>query len=139
THERHGTRAQRFWQSLYERGYIDAGEYEALYWVGCEEFKPDGEIVDGTGAFEGLKVCAIHSKPLELLHEKNYFFKLSEFAGPLLELYRTQPDFVQPESARNEVVAFVQQGLKDLSVSRSAFDWGIPIPWDDSHEIGRAH
>ncbi len=135
TQERHGARAQKFWQSIYDRGYIYAGEYEALYCVGCEEFKPDNEIVEGTGAFEGLQVCAIHSKPLELLHEKNYFFKLSEFAEPLLELYRTQPDFVQPESARNEVVAFVQQGLKDLSVSRSAFDWGIPIPWDDSHVL----
>jgi methionyl-tRNA synthetase len=78
-------------------------------------------------------VCAIHSKPLELLHEKNYFFKLSEFQDRLLELYQT--GFVQPESARNEVVSFVKQGLKDLSVSRSTFDWGIKVPWDESHVI----
>lgn len=135
TQERHEESVKAFIQAIYDRGYIYAGEYEALYCVGCEEFKPDGEIVDGTGAFEGLKVCAIHSKPLELLHEKNYFFKLSEFADPLLELYRSRPDFVQPESARNEVIAFVQQGLKDLSISRSAFDWGIPVPWDSSHVI----
>ncbi|WP_345751078.1 methionine--tRNA ligase [Microbacterium rhizophilus] len=135
TQERHETNAQKFWQTIYDRGYVYAGEYEALYCVGCEEFKPESEIVDGTGPFEGLKVCAIHSKPLELLHEKNYFFKLSEFQDRLLALYRDEPAFVQPESARNEVVAFVQQGLKDLSISRSAFDWGIPIPWDTSHVL----
>lgn len=135
TQPRHEESVAAFIQAIYDRGYIYAGEYEALYCVGCEEFKPESEIVEGTGAFEGLKVCAIHSKPLELLHEKNYFFKLSEFGDRLLELYREQPDFVQPESARNEVVAFVQQGLKDLSISRSAFDWGIPVPWDPSHVI----
>jgi methionyl-tRNA synthetase len=135
TQQRHEERVQQFVQAIYDRGYIYAGEYEALYCVGCEEFKPESEIVDGTGAFEGLKVCAIHSKPLELLQEKNYFFKLSEFQDKLLELYSTLPDFVRPESARNEVVSFVKNGLKDLSISRSAFDWGIPLPWDQSHVI----
>ncbi|MGO2745279.1 methionine--tRNA ligase [Microbacterium sp.] len=135
TQERHEKNVQVFFQRLYDSGYIYAGEYEALYCVGCEEFKPESEIVDGTGPFEGLKVCAIHSKPLELLQEKNYFFKLSEFQDRLLELYKTQPDFVRPHSARNEVVSFVSQGLKDLSISRSTFDWGIPLPWDESHVI----
>ncbi|MFI8593681.1 methionine--tRNA ligase [Microbacterium sp. NPDC078428] len=135
TQERHETRVQTFLQAIYDRGYIYAGEYEALYCVGCEEFKPESEIVDGSGPFEGLKVCAIHSKPLELLQEKNYFFKLSEFAEPLLALYRSQPDFIRPESARNEVMSFVRSGLKDLSISRSTFDWGIKVPWDASHVI----
>jgi methionyl-tRNA synthetase len=135
TQQRHELNVQKFFQALYDRGYIYAGEYEALYCVGCEEFKPESEIVDGVGPFEGLKVCAIHSKPLELLQEKNYFFKLSEFQDRLLELYRTVPDFVRPESARNEVVSFVKNGLKDLSISRSTFDWGIPLPWDESHVI----
>jgi len=135
TQERHEERVKRFVQAIYDRGYIYAGEYEALYCVGCEEFKPESEILDGTGAFEGLKVCAIHSKPLELLQEKNYFFKLSEFAEPLLALYRDTPDFIRPESARNEVVSFVRSGLKDLSISRSAFDWGIKVPWDPAHVI----
>ncbi|GAA1993582.1 methionine--tRNA ligase [Microbacterium pumilum] len=133
TQERHERNVQTFFQALYDSGYIYAGEYEALYCVGCEEFKPEAEIVDGTGPFEGLKVCAIHSKPLELLQEKNYFFKLSEFQDRLLDLYKT--DFIQPESARNEVVSFVKQGLKDLSVSRSTFDWGIKVPWDETHVI----
>ncbi|QAY58595.1 methionine--tRNA ligase [Microbacterium protaetiae] len=135
TQPRHEEAVQAFFQALYDRGYIYAGEYEALYCVGCEEFKPESEIVDGTGPFEGLKVCAIHSKPLELLQEKNYFFKLSEFSDKLLELYKTEPDFVRPDSARNEVVSFVKQGLKDLSISRSTFDWGIKVPWDESHVI----
>ena len=135
TQERHEERVKKFVQAIYDRGYIYAGEYEALYCVGCEEFKPESEILDGTGPFEGLKVCAIHSKPLELLQEKNYFFKLSEFQDRLLELYKEQPDFIRPESARNEVVSFVRQGLKDLSISRSAFDWGIEVPWDDAHVI----
>ena len=135
TQPRHEERVKKFVQAIYDRGYIYAGEYEALYCVGCEEFKPEAEIVDGTGPFEGLKVCAIHSKPLELLQEKNYFFKLSEFQDRLLELYSSVPDFVRPDSARNEVVSFVKNGLKDLSISRSAFDWGIPLPWDESHVI----
>ncbi|MFE1644545.1 methionine--tRNA ligase [Microbacterium sp. P01] len=133
TQPRHEERVKKFVQAIYDRGYIYAGEFEALYCVGCEEFKTDSEIVDGTGPFEGLKVCAIHSKPLELLQEKNYFFKLSEFQDKLLELYKG--DFVRPESARNEVVSFVRNGLKDLSISRSTFDWGIQVPWDESHVI----
>ncbi len=135
TQPRHEERVKQFVQAIYDRGYIYAGEFEALYCVGCEEFKTESEIVDGTGAFEGLKVCAIHSKPLELLQEKNYFFKLSEFQDRLLELYKTVPDFVRPESARNEVVSFVRSGLKDLSISRSTFDWGIQVPWDPAHVI----
>ncbi|MEV8134756.1 methionine--tRNA ligase [Microbacterium aurantiacum] len=135
TQERHEERVKKFVQAIHDRGYIYAGEFEALYCVGCEEFKTESEIVDGTGPFEGLKVCAIHSKPLELLQEKNYFFKLSEFGDRLLELYATQPDFIRPESARNEVVSFVKNGLKDLSISRSTFDWGITVPWDQSHVI----
>ncbi|MEU1972737.1 methionine--tRNA ligase [Microbacterium sp. NPDC019599] len=135
TQPRHEERVKQFVQAIYDRGHIYAGEFEALYCVGCEEFKTESEIVDGEGPFEGLKVCAIHSKPLELLQEKNYFFKLSEFQDKLLELYSTVPDFIRPDSARNEVVSFVKNGLKDLSISRSTFDWGITVPWDESHVI----
>lgn len=133
TEKRHEDGVAKFLQKLHDDGHVYAGEFEALYCVGCEEFKPKSEIVDGEGAFEGEKVCAIHSKPLELLQEKNYFFKMSAFQERLLALYEERPDFVQPASARNEVIAFVQQGLEDLSISRTSFDWGIPIPWDDAH------
>ncbi|MGJ0203774.1 methionine--tRNA ligase [Leucobacter sp. gxy201] len=133
TDARHEEGVAKFLQKLHDDGHVYAGEFEALYCVGCEEFKPKNEIVDGEGAFAGEKVCAIHSKPLELLQEKNYFFKMSAFQERLLALYEERPDFVQPASARNEVIAFVQQGLEDLSISRTSFDWGIPIPWDASH------
>ncbi|MCU1576070.1 MAG: metG [Leifsonia sp.] len=135
TDERHETNVQLFLQRLYDDGFIYAGEYEALYCVGCEEFKPTSEIIDGTGEYEGQKVCAIHSKPLELLQEKNYFFRMSDFAERLLDLYESRPDFVQPEAARNEVISFVRQGLADLSISRSSFDWGVKVPWDDTHVV----
>lgn len=135
TQPRHEERVRQFVADIHDRGFIYQGEYEALYCVGCEEFKPESEIVMGTGEFEGVPVCAIHSKPLELLKEQNYFFKLSEFQKKLLKLYADNPDFVQPESARNEVVSFVKRGLKDLSISRSSFDWGIKVPWDESHII----
>ncbi|HEY5224578.1 MAG TPA: methionine--tRNA ligase [Microbacteriaceae bacterium] len=135
TDARHEDAVKLFLQRLHDGGFIYDAEYEGLYCVGCEEFKPESEILDGVGEYEGQKVCAIHSKPLELLHEKNYFFKMSDFGERLLALYRDRPDFVQPESARNEVMAFVSQGLNDLSISRSSFDWGISIPWDDSHVL----
>ena len=135
TDQRHEVNAQKFLQHLYDAGHIYAGEYEGYYCVGCEDYKQPSELADGTGEFEGQLVCAIHSKPVEFLHEKNYFFRLSAFADQLLELYESNSTFVQPESARNEVVSFVKRGLSDLSISRSSFDWGIKVPWDESHVV----
>ena len=135
TEERHEVNVQQFLQKLYDDGHIYTGEYEGYYCVGCEEYKQQSELVDGTGEYEGQLVCAIHSKPVELLHEKNYFFRMSAFQDKLLALYEERPDFVQPDSARNEVVSFVRQGLADLSISRSTFDWGVKVPWDESHVV----
>ncbi|TFC17902.1 methionine--tRNA ligase [Cryobacterium sp. MDB1-18-2] len=135
TDERHEVNAQKFLQHLYDAGHIYTGEYEGFYCVGCEEYKQPSDLIEGTGEFIGQQVCAIHSLPVELLHEKNYFFRMSTFAERLLALYEEDPDFVQPESARNEVISFVKQGLSDLSISRSSFDWGIKVPWDDSHVV----
>jgi methionyl-tRNA synthetase len=135
TDERHEVNAQKFLQHLHDRGHIYTGEYEGYYCVGCEEYKQPSDLVNGTGEYEGQQVCAIHSKPVELLHEKNYFFRMSAFAEQLLALYEENPNFVQPESARNEVMSFVKNGLSDLSISRSSFDWGIKVPWDDSHVV----
>lgn len=135
TDARHEVNVQRFLQQLYDDGYIYPGEYEGYYCVGCEEYKQLGDLVPGTGTSDGQLVCAIHSKPVELLKERNYFFRMSDFAPRLLELYETRPDFVQPDSVRNEVIQFVKQGLADLSISRSSFDWGIKVPWDDSHVV----
>ena len=135
TQERHETSSQVFLQKLYDAGFIYTGDYEGFYCVGCEEYKQPSELVDGTGPYEGQRVCAIHSKPVELLHERNYFFRMSQFQDKLLALHEERPDFVQPESARNEVLSFVRQGLADLSISRSSFDWGIQIPWDEDHVV----
>ena len=135
TDARHEVNVQLFLQRLFDAGYIYTGDYEGFYCVGCEEYKQPGELVDGTGQYEGQQVCAIHSKPVELLQERNYFFRMSDFTQPLLDLYESNPDFVQPESVRNEIIAFVKRGLTDLSISRQSFDWGIKVPWDDSHVV----
>jgi methionyl-tRNA synthetase len=135
TQERHTTRVQAFIQDLYDKGEIYAGSYEGPYCVGCEEYKLPGELVDGTGEFEGQRVCAIHGRPVEMLSEENYFFRMSSYTQRLLDFYEANPTFVQPASARNEVLAFVRQGLQDLSISRNTFDWGIPIPWDTTHVL----
>ncbi|WP_394552713.1 methionine--tRNA ligase [Agromyces sp. MMS24-JH15] len=135
TDERHERNVQKFLQKLYDDGHIYTGEYEGYYCVGCEEYKQESELVPGAGEYEGQLVCAIHSKPVELLHEKNYFFRTSAFAERLLALYEERPDFVQPESARNEVLGWVRSGLSDLSISRSTFDWGVKVPWDESHVV----
>lgn len=135
TDARHEEGVVLFLQKLYDDGYIYLGEFEGYYCVGCEEYKQQNELVPGIGEFEGQLVCAIHSKPVESLKETNYFFRLSEFGDKLLALYESNPKFVQPDSVRNELIQFVSQGLRDLSISRSSFDWGIPIPWDSSHVV----
>ncbi|MET7639135.1 methionine--tRNA ligase [Streptomyces sp. NPDC005438] len=135
TEDRHTARVREFVQDLYDKGEIYAGGYEGPYCVGCEEYKSYGELLDGEGEFDGQKLCPIHKKPVEMLKEDNYFFRLSEYGPRLLEHYEAHPEFIQPESARNEVVQFVRQGLEDLSISRSTFDWGVKVPWDEKHVI----
>jgi methionyl-tRNA synthetase len=137
TEQRHKLNVQKFLQNLYDKGFIYQGSYEGNYCVGCEEFKTDSDLVEGEGAFVDEMVCAIHSKPVEKLEETNYFFRLSDFQKPLLDFYAANPKFIQPESARNEVISLVSRELQDLSISRSKekFDWGIDIPWDSSHII----
>ena len=125
TEERHVGPVQRLAQQLYDQGDVYLGEYEGPYCVACEAFYQPSEIIDG--------LCPIHETPVEMLKEKNYFFRLSAFQDRLLRLYQEQPDFVAPESRRNEVLGFVRAGLQDLSMSRTSFSWGIPIPWDPAH------
>jgi methionyl-tRNA synthetase len=135
TELRHTERVQKFLTVLHDNGEIYEGSYEGPYCVDCEECKVPGELLDGVGDLAGEKLCPIHGRPVEMLAEQNYFFRMSAFADRLLAHYEAHPEFVQPESARNEVVSFVRQGLQDLSISRSTFDWGIPIPWDDKHVL----
>ena len=136
TDERHEKAVLIFLQKLYDDGFIYKGEYEGYYCVGCEEYKQLDDLMETPdGDYAGQLVCRIHGRPVEVLKETNYFFKMSQFEKPLLDLYESQPDFIQPASVRNEIVSFVKQGLNDLSVSRSSFDWGIQIPWDTSHVL----
>jgi methionyl-tRNA synthetase len=136
TDERHETAVALFLQKLYDDGHIYSGEYEGYYCVGCEEYKQLDDLIETTdGDYAGQLVCKIHSRPVELLKEKNYFFRMSAFEQKLLDLYENTPGFVQPASVRNEIVQFVKQGLADLSISRSSFDWGIKVPWDHSHVV----
>ncbi|MEZ0091292.1 methionine--tRNA ligase [Streptacidiphilus sp. EB129] len=132
TEDRHTARVQEFVQDLYDKGEIYQGGYEGPYCIGCEEYKSPGDLLDGP---DGAKLCPIHKTPVEMLKEENYFFKLSAYGPRLLEYYAANPGFIQPESARNEVLRFVEQGLEDLSISRSTFDWGVQIPWDPKHVI----
>ena len=127
TEPRHMKRVQKFLQSLMEKGFIYEGKYEGPYCVGCEEFKLPGDLVEGN--------CKIHGRPVEMVSETNWFFKLSAFVQPLIDHYGKNPEACQPESARNEVLAFLEGGVSDLSISRSSFSWGIPVPWDEKQVV----
>ncbi|HKF00089.1 MAG TPA: methionine--tRNA ligase [Actinomycetes bacterium] len=127
TQARHTVPVQHLAQRIYDRGDIYPGSYEGPYCVACEQFYTEAELVDGR--------CPIHGRPVEHVVEKNWFFRLSAYADRLLELYRERPGFVRPEGRLREVVSFVEQGLEDLSISRSTFDWGVPVPWDPRQVI----
>jgi methionyl-tRNA synthetase len=127
TEERHEKPVQQFVQALYDKGEIYLGSYEGLYCVGCEAFKQPDELVDGK--------CPLHDTEPEVVKEENYFFRLSNYAQALIDLYENDERFVMPEARRNEVLGKVRQGLDDLSISRVSFDWGVPIPWDPKHVI----
>lgn len=135
TQSRHTERVQRFLQRLKDAGHIYEGAYEGPYCVGCEEFKLPGDLIDGEGEYAGEKCCPVHSKPVETVSETNYFFRLSAFGDALIAHYEAHPEAVRPQSAYNEVMSFLKQGLTDLSISRSTFDWGIEVPWDPSQVV----
>ncbi len=126
--ERHHIGCRKFIQKVYDAGDIYKKPYQALYCDGCEEFKTASQIVDGK--------CPNHpNKPLREVEEENYFFRLSAFGDRLLAHYEANPDFIQPESRRNEIVSLVKTGLQDVSISRKGFTWGIRIPFDEEQTI----
>ena len=131
TDEDHINAVQHIFQKCYENGDIYLSEYESWYCVGCEEFKTETEIKDNDYK------CPIHQKKCEKIKEESYFFRLSKYQDKLLELYEKHPEFIKPDYRRNEVISFVKQGLKDLSVSRKRdrVKWGIPVPFDENHTI----
>jgi methionyl-tRNA synthetase len=125
TETRHTKRAQELFRRIRDNGYIYKGTYTGQYCVSDELY------VDGAQPGDPCPTCG---RITETVHEENYFFKLSAFQDKLLELY-TNPEFIRPETRRNEVISFVRSGLRDLSVSRSTFSWGIPVPDDPKHVI----
>lgn len=135
TSQRHTERVQRFLQRLKDAGHIYEGSYEGPYCVGCEEFKLAGDLIDGTGEYAGEKCCPVHSKPIETIAETNWFFRLSAFRDALIQHYETNPQAIRPQSAYNEVMSFLRGEVSDLSISRSTFDWGIEVPWDDKQVV----
>ena len=125
TEDRHKKSVQALFRKLSENGYIYKGSYTGQYCVSDEMY------VD-VGPGEPCPECG---RITETVQEENYFFKLSAFADKLLRLYTEQPEWIRPETRRNEVISFVKSGLKDLSISRSTFSWGIPVPDDPKHVI----
>ena len=126
TSDKHKQGVQALWRRIRDNGYIYKGHYTGQYCVFDELY------VDSVGPGAPCPKCG---RPTETVQEENYFFKLSAFQDKLLELYNEQPDFIRPETRRNEVMSFVRSGLRDLSVSRSTFSWGIPVPDDPKHVI----
>jgi methionyl-tRNA synthetase len=125
--EGHKRFVQEFIQRIYDNGHIYQDVYAGLYCVGCEAFKTESELVDGK--------CPEHDVAPEWIEETNYFFRLSAFQEPLLELYDARPDFVLPRFRYNEARSFIEGGLQDFSLSRAGQPWGVPIPWDESQVV----
>jgi methionyl-tRNA synthetase len=124
---RHFPAVQAMAQACLDNGDIYEGLYEGHYCVGCEEFKPEKDLVDG--------LCPIHKTRPEWIREKNWFFRLSKYQQPLLDLYARQPSFIEPESRRNEILRLVEGGLEDISMSRAGQSWGVPLPFDPASVV----
>jgi methionyl-tRNA synthetase len=117
------------WEAMKANGDLYLDRYEGWYSVRDEAFYEEKELKEGEG---GIKLSP-QDTPVEWTVEESWFFKLSKYEKPLLELYEKQPDFIRPDSRRNEVVRFVEGGLRDLSISRSSFDWGVKVPGSPDH------
>lgn len=127
TEERHVKRVQDIFMKLYENGDIYRGEYEGLYCTPCESFWTESQLVDGK--------CPDCGREVHKAKEDAYFFRLSKYGDRLIDLFENNPEFLQPDTRRNEMIAFVKQGLDDLCISRTSFDWGIKVPLDEKHVI----
>ena len=112
-------------QKVFEKGDIYLGNYEGFYCTGCEAYYTEKDLVNGC--------CPIHKTKIEKLKEESYFFKLSKYQKKLLEFYKKNPEFISPKNRRQEIINRVKEGLQDLSISRTSFDWGIKLPFDKKH------
>ena len=131
TEKRHKLSVQALWKELKKNGEIYLSKYSGWYSVSDEAFYSDNEIEE----FEGNKQAITSKSKVEWVDEESYFFRLSKWEKPLLDYYNNNPDFISPSSRKNEVISFVKSGLKDLSVSRKSFSWGIKVPDDKDHVI----
>ena len=129
TEERHKKSVQKLWSILEKNDQLYLSKYAGWYSVSDEAYYNEDEIQD----LDGKKVSKSSGSVVEWMEEESYFFKLSEWQKPLLKFYDENPDFIKPESRRNEVISFVSNGLKDLSVSRTTFNWGVPVPNSKKH------
>jgi methionyl-tRNA synthetase len=129
TEPRHERASIALWEAMRDAGDLYLDRYEGWYSVRDEAFYDEGELTSGDN---GEKLSP-QGTPVEWTAEETWFFRLSKYQEPLLKLYRDNPDFIRPESRRNEVLRFVEAGLKDLSVSRTSFDWGVPVPGSPGH------
>ena len=127
TEDRHKKRVQAIFMRMYENGDVYKGLYEGWYCTPCESYWTDKQLEDGN--------CPDCGRPAERMSEEAYFFKLSRYAEPLLKVFETNPSFLEPETRRNEMKQFIKQGLEDLNISRSSFDWGIKVPIDETQVI----
>ena len=131
TEPRHAETVRKFWNDLYEKGFLYKGAYEGWYCVHEETYYAESDLEKDE---DGVYVCPDCKRPVQKTSgEENWFFKLSDFEDKLLEFYEENPDFIRPVTRKNEIVSFVKSGLKDLSISRSTFDWGVPLPFDEGH------
>jgi methionyl-tRNA synthetase len=125
TEPRHHGATQQFLQAVYDNGYIELGTYRGLYCVSCEDYYTEDQLIDGK--------CPVHGRPVVEMTEDNYFFKLSAFQDRLIEWYEANPQAVAPATKRNEALSFIRGGLRDISITRTSIDWGVPVPWDKDH------
>jgi len=125
TDKDHEKVVQEILQKVYNKGDIYLGEYEGYYCTGCEAYYTEKDLVNGC--------CPIHKTKIEKLRESSYFFKLGKYQKKLLDLYKKNPDFISPKFRQKEIVNRVAEGLSDLSISRTSFNWGIPLPFDKKH------
>ena len=122
TEPRHTKSVQKFLQAVFDNGDIERDTYEGLYCVRCEAYYTEDDLVDGN--------CPVHGTPVERVKQENWFFRLSRYQQRLLDWYDEHPEAIVPASRRNEVLSFIRSGLRDISISRSSFSWGVPLPWD---------
>ncbi len=128
TDEIHEKQVQKIFQKMYDNGDIYKGSYQGLYCTPCESFWTESQLVDGK--------CPDCGRDVEVKSEECYFFKLSKYQDKLVEYIETHPDFIKPESRKNEMLNnLIKPGLQDLCVSRSTFDWGIEVPFDPKHVV----